>query len=200
LNPFGFFDEDPFSVIRRMQRELNRAFSQSGTTSSRGDDLSNVVWVPPVEVALQDNNFVVSAELPGLSDEDVTVEIRDDAVVIQGERQVEQDSDQGGIRRTERRYGRFYREIPLPDGADPEQATAEITNGVLQIRVPITEAQSNVRQIPVQATSSAQSGSSRTGDRTSSSSGSASSVSSQSGSSQSTEQKSPSSSSGQKAA
>jgi HSP20 family protein len=200
LNPFGFFDEDPFSVIRRMQRELNRAFSQSGTTSSRGDDLSNVVWVPPVEVALQDNNFVVSAELPGLSDEDVTVEIRDDAVVIQGERQVEQDSDQGGIRRTERRYGRFYREIPLPDGADPEQATAEITNGVLQIRVPITEAQSNVRQIPVQATSSAQSGSSRTGDQTSSSSGSSSSGSSQSGSSQSTEQKSPSSSSGQKAA
>jgi HSP20 family protein len=203
LNPFGFFDDDPFSVIRRMQRELNRAFSQTGaSSSSRADDLSDVVWVPPVEVAVRDNNFVVSAELPGLSDEDVTVEIRDDAVVIQGERQVERDEDQGGIRRTERRYVRFYREIPLPDGADPEQATAEITNGVLQINVPISQAQSNTRQIPVQASSSAQSGSSRSGDQRSSASGSSQSASSQSTSSQSGDQKSSSTqgSSGQKAA
>jgi HSP20 family protein len=198
LNPFGFFDDDPFSVIRRMQRELNRAFSQSGAaSSSRGDDLSDVVWVPPVEVAVRDNNFVVSAELPGLSDEDVTVEIRDDAIVIQGERQFEREEDQGGIRRTERRYGRFYREIPLPDGADPEQATAEINNGVLQITVAISQAQSSVRQIPVQSTTSAQSDSSRTGDQTSSASGS-----SQSASSQSSDQRSSTTqgSSGQKAA
>jgi HSP20 family protein len=146
---------NPFSMMRRMQEELSRAFSSSGTNSSSNG--GSTLWIPPIEVAQKDGNYVVSAELPGLSDEDVTVEIDDEAIVIRGERQFEHTETQGGITRTERRYGEFYRAVPLPDGADTTKARAEFKDGVLQIRVPVQETKSNVRQIPIQSTASSQS-------------------------------------------
>ena len=166
LDPLGFFaDDDPFTLLRRMQREITRAFGQSsrqsGTGRQSGDVLSTTVWVPPIEVAYRDGNLVVSAELPGINDEDVSVSITDDAIIIQGERQEQRDESDGGVRRTELRYGQFFRAIPLPDGAQPDQARAEFKNGVLQITLPISQAQSNVRQIPVQTGASAQGASSQ---------------------------------------
>ena len=128
LDPLGFFDDSPFTVLRRLQQEINRAFAQPGPNSISRTDGASPLWIPPVEVGYQDGNFVVSAELPGLSDEDVTVEITDDAVVIQGERQFVQEENEGGIQRTERRYGHFYRAIALPEGAKTDQARAEFQN------------------------------------------------------------------------
>ena len=147
---------NPFTLMRRMQEELNRAFSPAGNGSESGG-AGGGLWVPAIELAYRDGNFVVSAELPGISEKDVTVEVDDDAIVIHGERQVEHTETKGGMTRTERRYGEFYRAIPLPDGADTEKARAEFKNGVLQISVPIAEAKSNLRQIPIQTSASAQS-------------------------------------------
>jgi HSP20 family protein len=163
-DPFDMFI-NPFSLLRRMQDEVSRALAPGSSTGNlagrtgsnlqtRPDDFSTVMWVPAVEVAIQDNKFVVSAELPGLSDKDVNVQITDDAIVIQGERQLEREEDRGTIRRTERAYGQFYRMIALPDGADPEQARAEFDNGVLRITVPLSQAKSNTRQIPIEASGS----------------------------------------------
>ena len=135
LDPLGFFDDSPFTVLRRLQQEINRAFAQPGPNSISRTDGASPLWIPPVEVGYRDGNFVVSAELPGLSNEDVTVEITDDAVVIQGERQVVQEENEGGIQRTERRYGHFYRAIALPEGAKTDQARAEFQNEVLKISV-----------------------------------------------------------------
>ncbi len=159
---------NPFSLIRRMQEDLNRAFGQSTSSSS---DLSTAVWAPAIEVAQQDGKLVISAELPGLTDNDVTVEINNDVLVIQGERKCETEETEGGIRRTERRYGQFYRAIALPDGVDPEQVQAEFQNGVLRIVVPMPQqAQSSSRQIPIQTTgqsqTSQQSAQSQTGQPT----------------------------------
>ena len=150
LDPLGFFDDSPFTVLRRLQQEINRAFAQPGPNSISRTDGANPLWIPPVEVGYRDGNFVVSAELPGLSNEDVTVEITDDAVVIQGERQFVQDENEGGIQRTERRYGHFYRAIALPEGVKTDQARAEFQNGVLKISVPAPQPQSNARQIPIE--------------------------------------------------
>jgi HSP20 family protein len=163
LDPLGFFDDSPFSLLRGMQREINRVFGQQGRTTNQGD-ASNTFWVPPIEVAYRDGNFVVSAELPGLTDEDVSVAITDSAIVIEGEREVEREEDEGGVRRTELRYGQFYRAIPLPEGANVEQARAEIKDGVLQVSVPVPQAQSNVRQIPIETTGSSQSASPKTAE------------------------------------
>ncbi len=150
LDPFGIFDDNPFATLRRLQREMNRAFPQAGGTS----DVTTAAWTPPVEVSYKDGNLVVSAELPGLSDKDVRVEIDNDMLTIEGERQVEEQKTEGGVHMTERRYGRFYRAIALPEGADAQQAKAEFQNGVLNITVPVPEAQKNQRQIPIQSSAS----------------------------------------------
>jgi HSP20 family protein len=155
LDPLGFFDDDPFSLMRRMQREMTRVFGQAGIDAPRGDgDILSTAWIPATEIAYRDGNLVVSAELPGLSENDVRVEINDNFLIIQGERKMEREEDRGDVRRTERRYGQFYRAIALPDGADAKNARAEFRNGVLQVVIPVPEAQRNVREIPVQAGSS----------------------------------------------
>jgi HSP20 family protein len=136
-----------------MQKEMNRVFSQAGLDySGRGDGALNPDWVPATEIAYRDGNLIVSAELPGLSEKDVKVEINGDFLVIQGERKIEHEEAEGGVRRTERKYGEFYRAIALPEGADAEHARAEFQNGVLRVTIPVPQAQSNLREIPVQTT------------------------------------------------
>jgi HSP20 family protein len=119
--------------------------------------LLSTAWIPATEIAYRDGNLVVSAELPGLSENDVKVEINNDFLIIQGERKMEQQEDQNGVQRTERRYGEFYRAIALPDGADTEHARAEFDNGMLRVTVPVPEAKTNQRQIPIQASKGSQS-------------------------------------------
>ncbi len=165
LDPLGFFDDDSFSLVRRMQREMSRVFSQAGLdVTGGGDNTLSTAWIPTTEISYQDGNLVVSADLPGLNEKDVKVEINDDFLVIQGERKVEQQEGDGGVRRTERRYGEFYRAIALPEGADAENARAEFQNGVLRVSIPVAQPQSNRREIPIQAsaaTSSQNSGESQ---------------------------------------
>ena len=152
LDPLGLFEDDSFSLIRRMQREMNRVFSQAGLDfSGSGNGFLSTAWVPTTEIAYRDGTLSVSADLPGLTEKDVKVEINNDFLVIQGERKVEHEEDEGGVRRTERKYGEFYRAIALPEGADTEHARAEFRNGVLHVTIPVPEAQRNLRQIPVQA-------------------------------------------------
>jgi HSP20 family protein len=113
-------------------------------------------------VKQNEGNYVIRAELPGLKPDDVNVEITDDAVVISGERKEEKEEKRGDVHVTERRYGTFYRSIPLPEGAQTEQAKARFENGVLEITVPAQEAGKGRRQIPVEG-GSASGGSSQSG-------------------------------------
>jgi HSP20 family protein len=181
LDPFDIFNSDPVSLFRRVQNEMTRAFAPTGRNraSGRSDEVNPLVWVPAIDVSEQNGNLVVSAELPGLTDEDVTVEVSDDSIVIQGERQQEQEETQGGIHRTERRYGQFYRVIPLPDGADPDKARAEFVNGVLRISLPVAQGPSNVRQIPIQTSNSTQPSTGKAADQPEAKSGSSTSSESQ---------------------
>jgi HSP20 family protein len=155
LDPLAMFDDSPFSMLRRMQQEINRAFGGAGTSGQTANPEA-VIWAPRVEVTTDNNKLVISAELPGLSENDVEVDIEDEVLVIQGERKVEQEREEGGVRRTERQYGRFYRAFALPDGADRSQIRAELQNGVLRITIPISQQQSNTQRIPVQSSGSQQ--------------------------------------------
>jgi len=102
-----------------------------------------------VEISLRDGKLVLSSKLPGLTENDVRVEVDDNYLVIQGERKFEQEENEGGVRRTERRYGRFLRAIALPDGADTEQVQASFENGMLNITIPVAQ-DTGARQIPIQ--------------------------------------------------
>jgi HSP20 family protein len=155
ITPSDFFRSDPFSVMRRFHDEMDRTF---GRFFGKGADEGGI-WSPVIEVAERDGKLQVHAELPGLKPEDVTVEVTDNALVIQGERRYEHEDKQEGMYRSERRYGRFYREIPLPEGANAEQAKAEFKDGVLEVVLPLPEQKSNRRTIPVQGGTSTAGGS-----------------------------------------
>ena len=137
----------PFSIMRRFSEEMDRVFSNA-LGFARGPSWGG--WSPPVEVRERDGNLEISAELPGLSKDDVKVECSPEAITIEGEKKQEMEKEEGGIRRSERFYGHFYRTIPVPEGAEIDKAKAEFKDGVLQVRVPLSEqARSKRRQIPI---------------------------------------------------
>lgn len=100
-------------------------------------------------------HYVVRAELPSLNPDNVKLEITDDAIVVQGERKEEHEETKGGVHVTERRYGRFYRAIPLPDGVRAGDAGTAYDKGVLEIPVPVEEQRGKRRQVPIQTGSQA---------------------------------------------
>jgi len=148
-SPQDLFSMSPFTLMRRLTDDIDRMFSGMGSQQGQGAETG--LWIPPVEVREEGKDLLVQVELPGLDGEDVRIELRNDALVIQGEREREAKDEQGGIRRSERFYGSFYRVIPLPEGVNADQAQAQLNNGVLQIRIPMTEAAQRTRQIPVQS-------------------------------------------------
>jgi HSP20 family protein len=150
LAPQEFFRANPFSLLRRMTEEMDRVIQEAGLEREGGNGSG---WSPAIEVSQQNGRYNVRAELPGLEPKDVKVDMENDALVIQGERRFEQEENEGGMQRTERQYGLFYRSIPLPEGAKMEQAKAKFHNGVLEVTIPVPEQQNNRRSIPVEGES-----------------------------------------------
>lgn len=143
-DPEQLFSMSPFTLMRRLTEDMDRMFS--GWTGL-GPETS--VWAPPIEVRQQNGNLVIYAELPGMAKDDVKVEVSDGNLVIQGERRREREEERGGVWRSERAYGAFYREIPLPEGTKVDQVKAQFNNGVLEVTVPIPEEQR--KTIPIEA-------------------------------------------------
>lgn len=144
--PFDLIFMNPFSVMRRMTEEMDRAFQTSNAA-----DGGSALWAPAVEVSQTDSQYVVRAELPGLKPKEVQIEVTEDGLVLSGERTFERDLEKGGVHRTEIRYGRFYRAVPLPEGANVDQAKAKFENGVLEVTVPLAEQASKRRRIQVES-------------------------------------------------
>jgi HSP20 family protein len=146
-HPDELFSMSPFALMRRFTEDMDRLFAGRGTGGGETG-----LWAPPIDVRESEGNLVISAELPGLNKEDVKVEVHEDALVLQGERKREWEEERGGVRRSERTYGSFYREIPLPEGAKADQAKAQFNNGVLEVTIPIPESQQRKpRQISIES-------------------------------------------------
>jgi HSP20 family protein len=149
LTPQEMLRMSPFSLLGRITEEFDRILQPFLSESAP----ANIAWIPTVEISQLDGKYRILAELPGLSPNEVRVEVDDDAVILQGERQVEREANEGGVRRSERQFGMFYRRIPLPEGADPEQAKAKFHDGILEITMPAPNKQTERRQIQVEADS-----------------------------------------------
>jgi len=150
-SPSEFFSNNPFAVMRRFRDEMDRAFSHAFGQETGG---SKGRWFPAIEVKQENGKLKVHAELPGLKPEDVKVEVTNDSLIIQGERKFEHEENKKGVFRSERQYGQFYRQVPLPEGTNAEEANAEFKNGVLEVTLPVSESKSNRREIPIAAGSS----------------------------------------------
>lgn len=96
-------------------------------------------WVPAMDLVEADDHFVLNADLPGLSDEDVAIEVQDGALTISGERKAERSESDRGWYRMERSFGRFTRSLTLPEGVNPEGIEASFDRGVLEVHIPKPE-------------------------------------------------------------
>jgi HSP20 family protein len=119
---------EPFS--REMDR-LFDAFFGAGDAGRR--------WVPPMDVVEAEDHFVLKADLPGLSEDDVALEIQDGNLTISGQRKAEHESREKGWYRIERSFGSFQRSLSLPEGIDADAVTAKFDRGVLEVRIPKPE-------------------------------------------------------------
>lgn len=141
----------PFSFMRRFGEGMEQLFADFGVGGLMPRGFNELAaWTPQIEMFERENQLVIRADLPGLKKDDVQIELRDDSVVIQGERQEERKEEREGFYSTERTYGRFYREIPLPEGADTDEATATFRDGVLEIAIPRAEGETRGRQLEIQ--------------------------------------------------
>lgn len=102
---------------------------------------------PSVEVAEKNDEVVVTAELPGLDENDIELVVDNGMLTIRGERKTERSDDERGW--SERYYGRFERSVALPDGADESGCQADFENGVLTVRMPTSEEARRGRRIPI---------------------------------------------------
>jgi HSP20 family protein len=130
----------PFRTFQRMADQVDRMFDDFGFGRRWGSPVWRETgvdaWAPEIDVFQKNNELTIRADLPGLRREDVTVDITDNTVRIQGERKREHEEEREGYYRSERSYGSFYREITLPEGAITDQAKASFKDGVLEIAMP----------------------------------------------------------------
>lgn len=133
---------DPFTMMQRMSEEMDQLFDSFfyGRPLGRRQSQLQSLWSPEVEVCEEGSQLRVCVDLPGVSKENVKIDVSEGILTIQGERREErtEGSEKEGFRRSERRYGSFYRSIPLPDGANAEGAQARMNEGVLEITIPTT--------------------------------------------------------------
>ena len=142
---------DPFTTLHR---EMNRLFDDalrgwpSAPASSGGG-----VMAPRMNVSETEDEIRVEAELPGVSEKDVNIELSDDLLTIRGEKQAQREDKNQNYHIVERSFGSFARSIRLPFSPQPDQVKAEFTNGVLHIALPKAAAQEKVHRIQVQPSS-----------------------------------------------
>jgi HSP20 family protein len=163
IGPYALGGLSPFSLMRRMLEDMDRMFEGFG--SARAGFEGNTtrgfapIWSPAIDVVEREGRFVVRADVPGLSPDDIRLEVRDGALVLEGERRQEVEVEgEEGVYRSERVYGRFSRVIPLPEAADVDKAAARFENGVLEIEIPLRE-DARRRRIEIQGSSKPREGS-----------------------------------------
>lgn len=130
---------EPLRELASIQNEMNRLFGTvfDAPTPSNGNTLRR--WMPAMDLVETDEHFVLRADLPGLAEEDVTLEVEDNVLTVSGERKSEHETTKEGYHRVERAFGSFSRSLTLPEGVDAEAVTANFDRGVLEIRIPKPE-------------------------------------------------------------
>src|SRR4051812_3188759 len=126
---------EPLRELGTLQSEMNRLFTTVfDSPATAGGTMRR--WMPAMDLLESGDHFVLRADLPGMSEEDVTIELEDSTLTISGERKAEHEHEGEGFYRVERATGSFSRSLTLPKGVDTEAVTARFDRGVLEVRVP----------------------------------------------------------------
>jgi HSP20 family protein len=130
---------DPSRELTSLQGEMNRLFNTFFDTPTGANGVAQRRWVPAMDLVETEDTYVLRADLPGMSEEDVTIEVENSVLTLAGEREAEHEARSEGYYRVERAFGAFSRSLTLPEGVDPESVAASFDNGVLEVRIPKPE-------------------------------------------------------------
>ncbi len=128
---------EPVRELSTLQSEMNRLFQ----AFFEGDNGEARHWAPAMDLMEAGDHLVLKADLPGLSEDDVRIEVRDNLLTVSGERKSGHEQKRNGYYRVERAFGRFSRSLTLPEGVDPDRIEASFDKGVLEVRIPKPEEQ-----------------------------------------------------------
>jgi HSP20 family protein len=133
---------DPFHDLLNLQQRWSQRVTESGDAHDS--------WAPLVDIFENGDDLVISAELPGVTQEDIDVQVEDNTLKLSGERKRETEHKDGESYRTERVYGKFVRSFRLPKTIDATRIAARFKNGVLEITLPKAE-ETKPKKIDVKA-------------------------------------------------
>jgi HSP20 family protein len=131
---------DPVKELEDMSERLNRMFARPLSRRDNGKETLTVAdWVPTVDIEEGEQDYHITAELPGLSKEDVKITLQEGVLTLQGQRKQEKEEKGKRFHRVERSYGAFVRSFALPDAVDETKVSAEFKDGELHIVLPKSE-------------------------------------------------------------
>lgn len=125
--------EKNVSPLSNYRSEMNDFFDRFVKEIFPDRDQSN--FMPKIEVQDNENNYLVSAELPGIKEEDLDISFENETLILQGEKKNETKREGKGYYRSEMSYGSFYRAIPLARDVNPDKISATFTNGILKVKI-----------------------------------------------------------------
>ena len=128
---------DPARELDSLQGDMNRLFDRF--FDGRAGNGAGRRWIPAMDLVENDDQLVLRADLPGMTEKDIEIEVKDNVLTLSGERRSESEKKGEGFHRVERSFGRFQRSLTLPRGVPADSVEAEFENGVLEVRVPKPE-------------------------------------------------------------
>ena len=128
---------EPFREVAALQGEMSRLMNQLWGTAATG--AGNGPWFPSLDAWETDDSLVFALDLPGIAEDEVSIEVDDGALTISGTRERKVEQNEEGFHRFERRFGSFSRSVTLPPGTDESKIKAEFARGVLEITIPKPE-------------------------------------------------------------
>lgn len=130
---------DPWREMSALRRSIERAFDDALRGTGDAESVLERAWAPRCDVKETDGELVVTADLPGMKLEDISVELHGETLTIKGERRYETDEKEENVHRVERAFGSFYRTFTFGVPVDPEKVSATYKDGVLEVHVPKAE-------------------------------------------------------------
>ncbi len=127
---------EPTREIQSVQQEMNRLFGTFFDSPTGDSAVTARRWVPAMDLIEEGGEYVLRADLPGLDEKDVEIELDERVLTVSGERSSRIEEHQQGYHRYERASGSFSRSLTLPEGLDPEAIRASFEKGVLEVRIP----------------------------------------------------------------